>query len=249
MSRAGRAHGQCDHPAVEHAITRSVTGDNPKRSSVQIRDPRVDPRTGPPRRRDRAVARNRPANLPSGVSAASSRALAATTNCPNGDQLASRYGPSRRLEPSWRTTHAPAAESTSRRPAAGSRTSAGSDGSMRAGAIASRSSSSTARPGGETAAATMAATIATAIAGLRNGRRFGVGSRSAYAARTTAHARRSAPASSGRGRRREREPKLFVVHRSRRSPSASRPRRRRELTVPRGSSSSLAISPGVYSSR
>ena len=34
-----------------------------------------------------------------------------------------------------------------------------------------------------------------------------------------------------------------------RSPSASRPRRRRELTVPRGRSSARAISPGVSSSR
>jgi len=39
-----------------------------------------------------------------------------------------------------------------------------------------------------------------------------------------------------------------VAH-SMRSLSESSPRRRRELTVPRGSSSSSAISPGVYSSR
>ena len=44
------------------------------------------------------------------------------------------------------------------------------------------------------------------------------------------------------------DPEKLPLH-SRRSFILSSPRRRREFTVPRGSSSSSAISPGVYSSR
>ncbi len=62
---------------------------------------------------------------PSGVRATSSLRRDATTKRPNGDQEASRYGPSLRLEPSSATTHAPESASTSSRPGAGSEKSAG----------------------------------------------------------------------------------------------------------------------------
>ena len=70
----------------------------------------------------------------------------------------------------------------------------------------------------------------------------GVGSRSANALRTTAHERSRASCSPGS--RSARSSFLTPC-----SFSESSPRRRRELTVPRGRPSSSAISPGVYSSR
>ncbi len=169
---------------------------------------------------------------PSGSSAASSFARATTTNRPNGDHEASRQSPRRRFEPSAWTTQTPSADSTSKRPGAGSEKSAGCARSM---PTASRIESSTACPGG---LATAPATTATA-ASTRTGRHDLALARCGRALLVRrAHDLPRALLCALRRRNR------VELHGSV-SCSWSRPRRSREFTVPRGRSSRRAISPGV----
>ena len=127
---------------------------------------------------------------------------------------------------------------TSSRPGAGSEKSAGCACST---PTASRISSSTARPGGLSSPATTASPTTSAAIGFQE-RRCGVGSRSPKAALTTCPRTLARVVLAGNLDPLELDPHTLSF-------SESRPRRRRELTVPRGRPSSSAISPGVYSSR
>ena len=175
-----------------------------------------------------------------GSTAASVSPLATTTKSPCGDHDACPSPPRRRFDPSAATTHVPPAPLTSSRPGAGSLKRAGAACST---PIVRRTASTTARPGGENA---VAATTATATTGTASGQRRRA---------TCARSRRAYAAPHDgpgpllrRGVDRHLLERLLHVHRSS-SPRRSSPRRSRELTVPRGSSSNSAISPGVYSSR
>ena len=185
--------------------------------------------------------------VPSGSIALSVCPEAAATKSPCGDQLASSYRPSRRREPSGWTTQGPRGDA----PAAAA---AGHRGQRRLGlrprVTTSPIQSRTLAPAG---AETAPGSQPHAAARRRDAAAPG-GGRGARRRRRADHV----PAAPGLGAppRRGAAPRAAGCAGGPCSPSTSirsrrrsRPRRRRELTVPRGSSSMRPISPGVYSSR
>ena len=132
--------------------------------------------------------------VPSGASAANRCARVTATCSAFGDQAPSHHGPSSRIDPSGWTTHGPLLELTRSDPPAGSAVSAGFGFDWCLfGVTASRTLPTSARPGGETNAASR---TRSARATTRSGRRFRccheTGSRVSNDVRTSAHARRCA---------------------------------------------------------
>ena len=168
------------------------------------------------------------------------RARAATTR-PRGTSPSSRFEPSGCDDP-----RAARAESTSRRPCAGSEKSAGCGDCLDCSRRWRRARLPiTARPGGESAAAISDHGARRAAIGRQRPRRpRRQRARAPRSRRGRPPARRRASSSPGTttapSERLERR-----VTPSSSLPSRSSPRRSRELTVPRGRSSSSAISPGV----
>ena len=169
---------------------------------------------------------------PSGSSAASSFARATTTNRPNGDHDASRQSPSRRFEPSAWTTQTPSADSTSSGYGAGSGEEAGCalDAHHLADGVEHGLSGWAGDRAGHDGRRRQHEDRRHAL------RSRGAGVRSPHAARTTCHARASAPSGG------ETAVELHGIV----SCNWSSPWRSREsVAVPRGRSSRRAISPGV----
>ena len=165
--------------------------------------------------------------VPSGVSAARRCARVTATCSAFGDQAPSHQGPSSRFDPSGCTIHGPLLELTRSDPPAGSAVSAGFGFDVcSSGVTASRTLPTSARPGGETNAASR---TRSARATTRSGRRFRrcheTGSRVSNDARTSAHARRCASISSGAWIRwSERLTSSLTAAPCRRSPRAGRGR-------------------------
>ena len=202
---------------------------------------RVPPQRGKPIAGRASCQCTRPV---AGSIVASSLPVAATTKSACGDHAACEYAPSRLVDPSAATTQVPPAPLTRRRPGAGSWKSAGCAPSM---PIDFRTAFTTARPGAESAAA---ATATTAAAARTNAGRTGLRAAHRGLAPHVRLADDRPGALLGVGVDRHLvECALHVRSPSTASCSRSSPRRRRELTVPRGRSRMCAISPGVYSSR
>ncbi len=191
--------------------------------------------------------------FPVGSSAVSTPPRHAATNSPRGDHAAPVYEPSRRLDPSLATTHAPLPSVTSSLPPPGS----GPERRARPGLaeaehVAHRPPHAAARraagdPGCGGHDRERDDDHRAAQPPARPAHRDALGVRAPHDPPGPL-ARRGILA----GRQpRQRVAQLALGHAagpSSASPSASSPRRRRELTVPRGRSSAAAISPGVSSS-
>ena len=191
----GRDRGRA---AAEQPVSRPVSSHDAQRRALEVGHEEAVA-GGPRRVRDAAGPGHRPLRVPSGSTATTRPPLTPTTCSPRGDQPASLKAPTRRSEPSGRTTKAPVLESASALPPSGSAANAGVAGT---GSAAKRDSIQSPRAGPAGVSTSTSAATAAASAGARlsaSRGRLAAGSRSASAAATSGQARAPAATSPGSG--------------------------------------------------